>query len=88
MTARVSSLTRIAPILPFGSRRAGRLIERNLLVYRRGWIVILSGFFEPLFYLVGIGFGLGSLIGSVEGPGGQVLTYTAFVAPALLATAP
>ena len=38
--------------LPFG-RRASRLIERNLLVYRRGWIIIFSGFFEPFFYLLG-----------------------------------
>ena len=45
----------------FGSRRALRLIERNLYVYRHGWMVILSGFFEPLFYLLSIGFGLGAL---------------------------
>ena len=35
-----------------------------------GWIVIVSGFFEPLFYLLSIGFGLGALVGSVPGPGG------------------
>lgn len=69
-------------MMPMGGRRAGRLVERNLWVYRRGWLVIFSGFFEPLFYLVGIGFGLGRLIGDVEG-----LSYAAFVAPALLATA-
>ncbi len=69
-------------MIPFGSRRAGRLVERNLWVYRRGWLVIFSGFFEPLFYLFGIGFGLGALIGNVEG-----ISYAAFVAPALLATA-
>jgi lipooligosaccharide transport system permease protein len=86
MTGRATTLTRLTPALPFGSRRAGRLLERNLLVYRRGWLVILSGFFEPLFYLVGIGFGLGALIGNVQGPGGQAISYTAFVAPALLAT--
>ena len=50
---------RVAPPLMFGSRRALQLIERNLYVYRHGWIVIVSGFFEPLFYLLGIGFGLG-----------------------------
>jgi lipooligosaccharide transport system permease protein len=61
--------------------RAHRLVERNLLVYRHGWIIILSGFFEPLFYLFGIGFGLGMLVGDVEG-----LPYAAFVAPALMAT--
>ena len=37
-----------------GSRRSVRLIERNLLVYKHGWMTILSGFFEPLFYLLSI----------------------------------
>ncbi|CAN5504589.1 ABC transporter permease [soil metagenome] len=79
-------LTRIAPPLPLFGNRAGRLIERNLLVYRRAWIVILSGFFEPLFYLLSIGFGIGALVGTLTGPDGQPIDYTAFVAPALLAT--
>ena len=79
--------TRVAPPLRLGGRRAVRLIERNLLVYRRTWIIIVSGFFEPLFYLLGIGFGLGSIIGAVTGPDGRPISYAAFVAPALLATA-
>ena len=78
---------RLTPPLLLGWRRAGLMIERNLYVYRRTWIVIFSGFFEPLFYLLGIGFGLGALIGDVPGPGGQVISYQLFVAPALLASA-
>jgi len=77
---------RIAPPLMFGSRRALRLIERNLYVYRHGWIVIVSGFFEPLFYLLSIGFGLGALVGNVPGPGGREIPYQLFIAPALLAS--
>jgi lipooligosaccharide transport system permease protein len=77
---------RIAPQLRFGSRRSLRLIERNLYVYRHGWLVILSGFFEPLFYLLSIGFGLGQLVGSVPGPGGRDIPYQLFIAPALLAS--
>ena len=73
--------------LLIGSRRSLRLVERNLYVYRHGWLVILSGFFEPLFYLLGIGFGIGTLVGSVMGPGGQEIPYQLFVAPALLASA-
>src|SRR6202030_2635117 len=42
-------------------------------------------FFEPLFYLLGIGFGLGTLVGNVTGPNGSPITYAQFVAPALLA---
>ncbi|TAK00936.1 MAG: ABC transporter [Chloroflexota bacterium] len=76
---------RITPLFAFGSRRALRMIERNLLVYKHGWMVILSGFFEPLFYLLSIGFGLGRLVGDVAGPDGQPIPYALFVAPALLA---
>ena len=70
-----------------GSRRARFLVERNIYVYRRTWIVLFSGFFEPLFYLGSIGFGLGALVGTVSGPGGQPISYQLFVAPALLASA-
>ena len=70
-----------------GSRRSLRLVERNLYVYKHGWLVLLSGFFEPLFYLLSIGFGLGALIGTIPGPGGTEIPYQLFVAPALLGTA-
>jgi lipooligosaccharide transport system permease protein len=73
-------------MLPFGSRHAVHILERNRLIFRRQWMLIVSGFFEPLFYLVGIGLGLGSIIGAVEGPGGTLIPYAVFVAPALLAT--
>jgi lipooligosaccharide transport system permease protein len=67
--------------------RSRRLVQRNLLVYKRGWMVIFSGFFEPLFYLLGIGYGLGTLIGTVPLADGRTISYAAFVAPALLAQA-
>ena len=78
-------LARLAPPAWFGGRRAGLLVERNLLVYRRTWMVIVSGFFEPFFYLLSIGLGLGALVGGVPF-GGQVVPYAAFVAPALMAS--
>ena len=73
-------------LFTLGSRRAAHLVERNILVYRHTWIIILSGFFEPLFYLGSIGFGLGALVGTVEGPGGRAIPYQLFIAPALLAS--
>jgi lipooligosaccharide transport system permease protein len=76
---------RLTPVFAFGSRRALRMIERNLLVYKHGWLVLFSGFFEPLFYLLSIGFGLGRLVGDVPGPDGNPIPYALFVAPALLA---
>src|SRR5580700_12298598 len=63
-----------------GGNRAPLLVERGFLVYRRMWPVIISGFFEPLFYLLSIGVGLGKLTGPIDG-----VRYTDFVAPALLA---
>lgn len=65
--------------------RAAHLVERNLLHYRRNWIIIVSGFFEPLFYLLGIGFGVGGFVGTIT-QGGQHFRYAVFVAPALMAT--
>ena len=82
----MAAALRVLPV-GLGSRRALLLIERNVLVYRRGWIVIFSGFFEPLFYLLSIGLGIGGMVGDVAGPGGAPIPYALFVAPALLASA-
>ena len=69
--------------------RSRRLVERNIMVYRHQWIIILSGVFEPIFYLIGIGLGLGGIVGNVppELVQGREISYVAYVAPALLATA-
>src|SRR5450759_830755 len=75
---------RIAP--PLALRRPTRLVQRNLLVYRRSFMVIFSGFFEPLFYLFSMGFGVGALIGDVPLGDGRSVPYAVFVAPALLAS--
>jgi lipooligosaccharide transport system permease protein len=75
---------RITPFAAMGGRRAGRLIQRNILVYKRQWVFFVSGFFEPFFYLLSIGVGLNHLVGGVS-IGGRTIPYTAFVAPGLLA---
>jgi lipooligosaccharide transport system permease protein len=75
---------RLSP--PLALTRPTRLVARNLLVYRRGWMVVVSGFFEPLFYLFSMGFGVGSLIGAVALENGSTVPYAVFVAPALLAS--
>jgi lipooligosaccharide transport system permease protein len=71
----------------FAGSRGHLLFERNLMVYRRAWMVIFSGVFEPLFYLFSMGIGLGHFVGKVPGPGGRLIDYASFVAPALLASA-
>ena len=65
--------------------RAFAVFERNVRVYRRQWLMIVTGFFEPLFFLLGIGFGVGGVIGTLTYNGVEV-PYAAFVAPALLAS--
>jgi lipooligosaccharide transport system permease protein len=63
---------------------AWRLVRRNIVVGRRAWLLVLTGFFEPVFYLVGLGIGVGALVGAIE-VGGRSVPYAEFVAPALLA---
>jgi lipooligosaccharide transport system permease protein len=76
-------LTRSLP--QFGSRRSIRVFERNFIVYRSQWLMLLSGFFEPLFYLLSIGIGLNHLVGPLP-VGGRLVSYATFVAPGMLAT--
>jgi lipooligosaccharide transport system permease protein len=76
---------RITPFSVLGGRFATRVLERNILVYRRSWIFIISGFFEPFFYLLSIGVGLSHLVGPIP-VSGHLVAYTAFVAPGLLAS--
>ena len=81
----MTTVSTVAPSYQAGSR-AARLIERNVMVYRRTWIVLVSGFFEPVFYLLAIGFGIGGLVGPIVLPNGEHISYAVFVAPGLLAS--
>jgi lipooligosaccharide transport system permease protein len=76
---------------------AVRVLEHELLVYRRVWRgSIFSSFLSPVLYLAAMGLGLGSLVdagaGSAAGAGtasGAALagvSYLAFLAPGLLAS--
>lgn len=61
------------------------LVERNFLIYRRGFGVVLSGIVEPLFYIFGMGLGVGGLVGAIPLGNGQHVSYVGFVAPGILA---
>lgn len=74
---------RIVPPVLIGRSRASRLVERNFQLYRQEWVVIISGFLEPLFYLLSIGVGIGKLVGHLH-TGGHAISYTEFIAPAML----
>ncbi len=82
----MSAVLRVLPALPGALRRSSRMVERSVMVYRRTWIIIASGFFEPLFYLLSIRIGFGALIGEVNVDGASI-GYAEFVAPALMASA-
>jgi lipooligosaccharide transport system permease protein len=87
--ARVSPALRVARALPIpaGAGMARKLVERNVMSFRHGWIALITGFAEPVFYLFSLGVGLGALIVSVRTDGGHEVPYAAFVAPALMASA-
>ncbi|MBG0831928.1 ABC transporter permease [Planomonospora sp. ID67723] len=68
--------------------RVGAVINRNVGALRSGpsyWLVLVSGFFEPVLYLLSIGVGVGALVGELRLPSGRVVEYAEFVAPAMLA---
>jgi lipooligosaccharide transport system permease protein len=66
------------------TRHAVRVVERNVLAYRRMWFIFLTGFAEPFLFLLSIGVGVGSLVGDIEFAGRSV-QYEHYVAPGLLA---
>jgi len=61
------------------------LLLRSATASRSTWLAFVTGFFEPVFYLLALGQGLGALVGQVEGPDGAPISYAAFIAPGLLA---
>jgi lipooligosaccharide transport system permease protein len=94
MSAR-TDLVAAAGSSPFGStgrpgatRWAGplRIVERNLVLARHGWLIYLSRLLEPFLFLFAIGVGVGALVDGLVGPNGEVVDYRAFVAPAMIAT--
>jgi len=68
-------------------RGVGLMVERNLIIYRHTWFLLLAEVLEPVLYLGSIGLGIGALVGRIPGLGGTSVRYPEFVAPALLATA-
>jgi lipooligosaccharide transport system permease protein len=60
-----------------------RLWQRNASIYRRTYKMnLLPNFFEPVFYLLAMGLGLGRYLSHVQG-----VKYIDFIAPGLVAVA-
>jgi lipooligosaccharide transport system permease protein len=66
--------------------RAGSVTNRDLTATRHSgyWLVVVSGFFEPVLYLLSIGIGVGALVGHFHLADGRTVSYAEFVAPAML----
>lgn len=74
------------PFAAIYSRNARAVLYRAFVATKTSsWVVVFSGFFEPVFFLFAMGVGLGTYIGDVELPGGEQVPYAAYIAPALLA---
>ena len=78
------TVLRVVPLGVLAARRPQRMLERGAMFYRRNWVLFVSGFFEPLLYLLSIQIGFAALVGTVT-DGGVTYDYAEFVAPALLA---
>ncbi|WP_417215995.1 ABC transporter permease [Arthrobacter sp.] len=73
------------PLAALYSRNIRAVIVRGLVATKTSnAAIMISGFVEPVLYLLSMGIGLGALIGTVEGPGGTPISYAAYIAPALL----
>src|SRR5512145_2668402 len=69
------------------SWRFVKVWQRNFVTFRRIWkINFLTPLFEPLLFVAAFGLGFVGLVSEVR-YGGAELGYTAFIAPALIATA-
>ena len=70
------------------SGRARVVLERSWIQFKSSaWMVVLSGFIEPLLNLVVFGYGVGNFIGNIQLDNGQTVSYASFVVPGLLASA-
>jgi lipooligosaccharide transport system permease protein len=64
-------------------RHALSVWRRDFLVFSKIWKgALLPNFFDPLFYLVAMGFGLGTYLATIQG-----VPYRDFIAPGLVASA-
>jgi lipooligosaccharide transport system permease protein len=91
--------TTVDTAIAIAERRRGKLgagvySGRSKVVLERGfyalksstWMVVASGFVEPVFYLLAFGYGIGQFIDGTTDGNGNPITYAQFIAPALLAT--
>ena len=68
------------------SGRVPQILERGFIAFKSStYMIVISGFIEPVLYLLSFGYGIGKLLPTIA-VGGESIKYAAFIAPALLAT--
>jgi len=68
------------------SGRSHAIMERAHIAFKSStWMIVVSGFVEPVLFLLSFGYGLKDLVGDIT-VAGQPIGYVAFITPALLAT--
>jgi lipooligosaccharide transport system permease protein len=66
--------------------RPQQVLFRNWISFKSSaWIAVVSGFLEPVLYLLSFGYGIGALVGNIGTANGEI-SYAAYIAPGLLAT--
>jgi lipooligosaccharide transport system permease protein len=66
--------------------RPQQVVFRNWIAFKSSaWVAVVSGFLEPVLYLLAFGYGVGELVGNLTTSTGEV-SYAAYIAPGLLAT--
>ena len=84
----MKTAVQIAEARRSGAMYAGRpyvLLERGWIAFRSSnWIPVVTGFVEPVLFLLAFGYGMGNLVGDVT-TGSNSIDYTLFIAPGLLA---
>lgn len=89
----------LSTAVAMAERRAGKLgdkyyagrshavLERSFIAFKSStWVVIVTGFVEPVLYLLSFGYGVGKFVGNIDSGTGTLVSYAAFIAPGLLAT--
>ena len=85
----MSKAVEIANSRPSSAMFAGRpqvLLERGWMAFKSSnWVPVITGFVEPVLFLLAFGYGMGNLVGDIS-TNGTTIDYTLFIAPGLLAT--
>ena len=67
--------------------RSRAVLQRNWVTFKSStYLVVISGFIEPLLNLAVFGFGVGGFVGDITLSDGRAISYASFIVPGLLAS--